>query len=249
MSRFADYLKANRSNIDVCIDFLTVAVLVCFAGIWAANQFLITPPYVSENKFPVRGIDISSHNGDIDFKEVASDNIDFVFIKATEGADFKDSKFIQNYNAARRNGLKTGAYHFFRFETDGVSQALNLLRTIGPRKLDIGIAIDVEKYGNKTGINPDSIAERLTSMIDFLNLCGHRVIFYSNREGYYDYIEPNFPGYPLWICGFTETPIQTEWIFWQYDHHGHVKGIKGDVDLNTFAGTRKDWENYINFSR
>lgn len=239
------WLEKRRHDLDICFDFMMVAALVGFAAVWAVEEYLISPPYVSEEKFPVRGIDVSSHNGDMNLEDAARDGIEFIFIKASEGADFRDKNFTINYKKAREAGLKIGAYHFFRFETDGVSQAINLLRAIGQRHLDLGIAVDVESHGNTMDVPPDSITDRLTAMVDFLNLCGHRVMFYSNRQGYYDYLSSTFEGYPLWICGFTETPIQTEWTFWQYDHHGRVNGIKGDVDLNAFAGSRQDWEDYL----
>ena len=81
-------------------------------------------------QYPISGIDVSAHNGDIDFIKIAQSGIDFVFIKATEGATFKDSRFHDNYNNARKARLKVGAYHFFRFNIDGKLQALNILNSI-----------------------------------------------------------------------------------------------------------------------
>lgn len=68
---------------------------------------------IDKNRFPITGIDISSHNGDIDFDRLVRDSIDFVMIKATEGTTFKDSRFQSNYRQARDAGIKAvGAYHF-----------------------------------------------------------------------------------------------------------------------------------------
>ena len=83
-------------------------------------------------------------------------------------------------------------------------------------------------------------------MVDYLNLLGHRITFYTNKEGYYDYIADLFPGAPLWICSFSSNPINAEWTFWQFNHHGKVRGIRGDVDLNAFCGSREDWEDFLN---
>ena len=58
--------------------FLLVCILLVFASIWAYRQFITTPPYVDPERYPVRGIDISSHNGNIDFQEVARRGIEFV---------------------------------------------------------------------------------------------------------------------------------------------------------------------------
>ena len=75
--------------------------------------------------YEIVGIDVSAHNGDIDFDRVKAEGIEFVFIKATEGSTFKDKRFVDNVRKARKAGLKVGAYHFFRFDTPGYMQGLN----------------------------------------------------------------------------------------------------------------------------
>lgn len=229
----------------VAAGFLMVCMLLVFAAIWAYRQFMTSPPYVDPERYPVRGIDVSAHNGVIDMNKVAKEGFEFVFIKATEGGDFKDKKFRVNYDKAKKAGLKTGIYHFFRFDKDGVEQALNLMRTVGKRQPELGLVIDVEKAGNPDSIPSATVVRRLSEMVDYLNLLGHRVMFYTNRDGYYEYLAETFPGYPLWICGFSETPINAEWSFWQFNHRGRVNGISGDVDLNTFCGNNDEWERFL----
>lgn len=232
-------------DIAAAVMFLAVIGLLTFAAVWACRQYLNSPPYVDAEKYPVRGIDISRHNGLIDFKRVREDGIDFVFIKASEGAHHHDSLFRRNLEGATKAGLKAGAYHFFRFDTDGVTQALNFLNAVGPLFPELGLVIDVENTGNPGTVSPDEVKKRLTSMVEYMNLLGHRVMIYTNFEGYYDYIDEILPGYPLWICRFKENPINAEWTFWQYDHHGKVAGIEGDVDLNAFCGSRDEWEKFL----
>lgn len=235
----------ERMGALMVADFIFLALLLVFSGFWAWRQFMISPPYVSPERYPIRGIDVSAHNGMMNLDAAAHDGIEFVFIKASEGGDFKDENFRINYEKARQAGLKTGAYHFFRFDTDGISQALNLVEAIGNRDLDLGIAIDVESAGNPEGIPERLIQERLSSMVDYLILKGYRVMFYTNRQGYYDHVKNSFEGFPLWICSFSSTPISTEWTFWQYNHHGKVKGIKGEVDLNAYCGSRSEWLDFL----
>jgi len=238
-------LNRPWKDIVAAAAFLTVCILLVFAAIWAYRTFITTPPYVDPERYPIRGIDVSAHNGVIDMDKVKKSGMDFIFIKASEGKDFKDKMFRQNYDKAKKAGLKIGIYHFFRFDRDGVEQALNLLKTIGERKPDLGIVIDVEKTGNSASVPQDSVNIRLSQMVDYLNLLGHRVMFYTNREGYYDYIAETFPGSPLWICGFSENPINAEWTFWQFNHRGKVDGINGDVDMNAFCGSRDEWKNFL----
>lgn len=225
--------------------FLGVVVLLVFSAIRAYRAYISSPPYVDEEWYPVRGIDISRHNGHIEFEKVKEDGIDFVFIKASEGVSHQDSEFLKNFNLAKENGLKTGAYHFFRFDGDGVLQARNFLAAIGDAYLDMDLVVDVEQAGNPKDISKDDIKNRLTTMVEYLNLLGYKVMVYTNLNGYYEYIADTLPGYPLWICSFQSNPINADWNFWQYNHHGSVDGIKGDVDLNAFNGSRIDWQNYL----
>lgn len=245
--RFFD--KSRAHDFQSAFDFLLVSVLLLFVGVWAWREYMTSAPYVDAAKYPVRGIDISSHNGMINFDAVKSDGIEFVFIKATEGVDFRDTNFRLNYEKARAAGLMIGAYHFFRFDSDGIDQAINLLNTVDNRQLDLGIAVDVEEHGNLEGLPRDSVKQRLLDMTEYLNLRGYRVLFYANKDSYYDLLLPEAEGMPLWICSFNRIPIEAEWTFWQYFHRGHVKGVSGPVDMNAFGGSREDFRAFVVDSR
>jgi len=226
-----------KKDIIVAGWFLLVTLLLGGAAWWAWHTYVSTPPYVDPERFPVRGFDISAHNGYANLNAAARAGYDFVFIKASEGTDFRDENFALNYQKARHAGLKTGAYHYFRFDRDGIEQAKNLLRVTGNRPLDLGLAIDVEEHGNARGVDPDTVRARLQLMVEYLNLRGHSVTLYSNRAGYEKYLLPDFEGARLWICQFTDNSANSDWTYWQHDHHGKVPGIRGDVDLNVFSGS------------
>lgn len=226
--------KRPRKDIIAAVWFLLVSLILAGAGWWAWHEYVTSPPYVDPERFPVRGFDISAHNGYANFQAAADAGYKFVFIKASEGVDFRDENFVLNYKKARHAGLKTGAYHYFRFDRDGVEQAQNFLKVVGTRHFDLGLAIDVEDAGNAKNVPVDSIVDRLERMVEYLNLCGRRVTFYSNRAGYEKYLIDRFPGFPLWICQFSDNSTNTDWTYWQYDHHGRIPGIKGEVDLNAY---------------
>ena len=192
------------------------------------------PPDVSG--YPVRGIDVSAHNGDIDFGRVAADSIQFVYMKATEGTDFCDSRFHHNYYAAREAGLKVGAYHFFRFDRPADMQAVNLLHAIRGMELDLPLAIDVEEWTNREEITPEWVAGVLHALIDYLRQRGHEVVLYANKNDYEHYLRKEFAEVPLWIATFSQPAPSLKWTFWQYSHRGSVDGIKGAVDLDVYAG-------------
>ncbi len=237
--------RRPRKDIRVAIWFLAVTLLLAIAAMTAWNKYITSPPYVDPTRFPVRGIDVSAHNGMMNLDAAAEAGIEFIFLKATEGTDFRDPNFALNYLKAGHAGMKRGAYHFFRFDSDGTSQAQNLLKALRGRPLELGIAIDVEDHGNPSGIPFDSITTRLQDMTDYLNLKGYRVTFYSNEAGYSKYIYPAFRGFPIWICSFSEDTASEPFTYWQYNHRGQVPGIIGDVDLNVFGGDREAWQNHL----
>lgn len=238
-------LPERKRDVLAAAGFIGVAVLLVWAAIFAWHHFIETPPYIDPQRYPVNGVDISAHNGNVDFNRLHEAGIQFAFIKASEGKDFRDSLFAKNYTNAKRAGVKVGAYHFFRFDRDGIDQARNAIAAVGGRKLDLGIAIDVEDHNNAPGVDSTLIAQRLTTMADFLNLVGYRVTFYSNVEGFERYLAPNVPGATLWICSFSQTPVPAEWTFWQYNHRGQLPGVKGDVDLNVFCGNEREWLSFL----
>ncbi|MBO5268623.1 MAG: hypothetical protein J6B13_07690 [Muribaculaceae bacterium] len=191
---------------------------------------------VDHTVFPVRGIDISAHNGNVDFGRVLRDSIDFVYIKATEGATWRDAMFERNYRAARDAGLAVGIYHFFRFDVPGWRQSVNIIGLIGDRHLDLPVAIDVEEWGNPSEFTTDEIIADLRSLVELLRQNGREPIIYTNKNGYYRFVRGHFDDVALWICSFTSPALaeRGRWTIWQHSHVGRVDGISGDVDLCTF---------------
>lgn len=238
----------KKKDIPASLLFLGVSAMLVFASIWAYNKFMTSAPYVSMERYPIRGIDVSRHNGMMNLDAAAKDGIEFIFIKASEGEESRDENFHINYDKAGHAGLKRGAYHYFRYDKDGISQGQNFVKAISGKPLELGVVIDVEDGGNAKNVPADSIMIRLTDMVEYLNLRGYRVMFYTNRKGYEDFLMNNYAGMPLWICHFSSTPFDADWTFWQFDHHGKVKGIPSEVDMNVFVGSRKDWEEYLSTS-
>lgn len=203
-------------------------------------------PEPSPATYPVRGIDISAHNGIIGFDRVATAGIDFAYIKATEGATFKDPRFSDNYRNATQAGLVTGAYHFFRFDIDGTMQALNLINSIQDLDMRLPVAIDLEEWTNPDDIPTDTVLKNLGEMIGHLRRSGYNPIIYTNKDGHNRFLtDSGFSGTPLWICSFTDPPIKAGWTIWQYHHRGRIDGIDGIVDLNVFHGSRHEWEQWL----
>ncbi len=232
---------------------IVAATALMIIVIAAARLMRVREPHVDvdRGRYPVTGIDLSAHNGVPDFDSIAASGIDFVYLKASEGIAFRDPVFMRNYASARHAGIAVGAYHFFRFDCDGRRQALNALRATEGCTLDLPIAIDVEESGNPAQFSTEIVVGRLQAMVAHLQGAGHKVIIYTNKNGDARFVRQHFDnideGDPeLWICSFTNPPINRRpWRLWQYSHCSSIPGIKGAVDVNTFNGDRREWEEWI----
>lgn len=210
-----------------------------------------TPPVSSLNvvpdrgKFPVRGIDVSHHNGAIDFARVAADTIDFVYIKTTEGVDHTDPRYRANYESARKAGLFTGFYHFFRFDRGGVRQGRNFLEAVERLDSHLPLVIDFETAANPEGLDYYLIVGRLRDMSGYLMRHGRRVMIYCNTKDYEQYIRGNFDDLDLWLATEREPEAGDPRKLWQHSHIGKIAGIGKAVDINTFNGTRDEFRQWM----
>ncbi len=194
---------------------------------------------------PIKGVDISAHNGDVNFSALKQQGIDFAIIKATEGATFKDTSFVNNIQKALAAGMNVGAYHFFRFDTPGQMQAINLINSVTGRMIDFPLVIDVEETGNPQVTDTDTIMHRLTEMINHLRSSGFPIMLYTNKKGYTRFIQEQLDTLPLWICSFSNLPDEIDWTLWQYTHNGHLDGANGHIDINAFRGTLKEYDLWV----
>lgn len=242
-------LLTLRKKILLAALAILLAGTVC-VGLWFyldKGRSSLSSANPSEELYPVRGIDISAHNDSVDLIAARdAHNLSFVFVKATEGATFKDRNFIKNVRAANAAGLPVGAYHFFRFDKSGLMQALNFLNSVRGLNLDLPLVIDIEEWGNPHQVPIELIMSRLKDMTDYLESHGYKYIIYTNKSGHKRFFEDKMPdGTPLWICSFTDPPGPDHWLFWQHSHRGRIEGIDRHVDLNVFNGDRESWERWL----
>lgn len=208
----------------------SVALLAAIAGLGALYIRFYEPDRAI---YPVRGIDVSHHQEDIDWPKVARDDIAFAFIKASEGGDHRDTRFAANWRDAQAAGLKVGAYHFFTFCRPGADQAKNFLDALGSDKGSLPAALDLE-FGGNCGSKPSPSmleAEIGSFLAPVERHTGKPVILYVTpefRDAYKDILPPR----PLWVRSLFRHPNDREWSIWQYHNAGSVDGIIGRVDLN-----------------
>jgi lysozyme len=219
--------------------FCIVVIWGYLLGYWRFN-------YPDKGKYPVRGIDVSHHQGAVDWDLVKGQAIDFVYMKATEGSDHKDRAFLSNWQEASRIGVVKGAYHFFTFCKTGSEQAANFIETVPVEPNTLPPAIDFEFSGNcKARPKKEDMVRELNDFIGALEKHYRQSpIFYVTYASHDAYLKGEFPSYTVWIRDIFRKPRFSDrgyWAFWQYTDRGRIKGIKGAVDLDVFNGSWQDF--------
>lgn len=218
-----------------------LAVLVATGTVW--------PNRIPAAAYAVRGVDVSHYQGEIDWDVLAAQDLDFAWIKATEGASHTDPRFAENWAAANRTDLLVGAYHFMSFESPGAEQAAQLAREVPATRRTLPPVIDLELYGRYFQDPP--APEQVRAILDPLvagieEHYGVPPIVYATEDAYDLYLADRYPDLPIWIRSVAWTPRLSDgrdWTIWQYSNRDRLPGYDGVepyIDLNVFAGTRAD---------
>lgn len=200
---------------------------------------------VNMHDYTVRGIDVSHYQAQINWDTIATQNIHFAFVKATEGNALTDSLYCHNWSEMKRVGLKRGAYHFFHPTISAEKQAKNFINLVELEFGDLPPVLDVEVLDGVSKVRLiSSVREWLFNVEIKYNI---KPIIYTNLKFYNKYLAGHFDDYPVWIARYNNTkmPILAcgrDWDFWQYGSKGRLNGIKGDVDVNVFNGDIFDLE-------
>ncbi len=182
------------------------------------------------------GIDVSHHNGEIDWPTVAKTPLEFVYVKATEGATHVDKRYRENVEGARKAGFKVGSYHFFRMTSSAHDQFANFKRNVEPEKQDLIPMVDVETADSR------SSKELRDSLNVFIGLVkehfGVRPMIYATNRSYNELCEGMYPSYPLYIGRYGDKAPQIKrkghYTIWQYTETAHIDGIPKPVDQARF---------------
>lgn len=239
----------------IIVSFLATAALILTGGILAClfytGVLLFNNPSAAE--YPIRGVDVSSYQGTINWQVLAQENIQFAFIKATEGRGFVDPCFAENYAGAAQTGLRVGAYHFFSYDSSGDTQADNFIAAVQPLENMLPPVIDVEFYGDKEKNPPhkEEVVRNLSAMIRRLEEhYGMTPILYATEKSYRLFLAEDFEECDIWIRNVLGRPTLSdgrEWTFWQYANRGRLSGYSGReryIDLNVFQGSAEEFATY-----
>ena len=192
--------------------------------------------------YGIHGIDVSRHNDRINWSrvremEAGGVRLQFVFIKATEGATLSDKQFDKNWAEAKKSAMRRGAYHFYHPTRDPLKQATNFIRHVELSEGDFAPVVDFEVIN---GQSDETIVNGLKLWLKTVE--DHyqaRPIIYTNGNLYRRYIKGNLDEYPLWIADYSAQHLRSynpdKLYLWQHNQNGYVKGIRGQVDFNVFV--------------
>lgn len=180
------------------------------------------------------GIDVSHHNGKINWKQMP--NVEFVYIKATEGATYIDPMFQHNLKGARASKLRVGAYHYFRTSSSVLSQFKNYRKHVKKDDIDIIPMVDVEECKQWS---TKQFQDSLMRFIELVKLhYGEAPMIYSVNTFYNKYCAPKFNNYHLMIGRYgNDKPFikgEGTYTIWQKSQTGKIKGFGKNVDIDVF---------------
>lgn len=184
-----------------------------------------------------KGIDVSEHQGDIDFNKVKSSGIDFVIIRAGYGKVIsqKDKYFEQNYTKAKAAGLKVGAYWYsYADSIEAAQQEANVcIEVLKGKQFDMPIYFDVEEQ-KQFAKGKDFCSNIVDTFCKKLEAAKYYVGLYSSRSALNSYFSDNIKNrYALWVAEWgSKCNYSGQFGLWQNSSEGKVAGINGNVDTD-----------------
>lgn len=191
--------------------------------------------------YEIMGIDISHHQGNIDWQELQDGlspdaPIRFVYMKATEGYNYKDKRFNSNWKRAKEHGFVRGAYHYFTEKSSGDAQAAMFIKNVELESGDLPPMIDIEEEPK----DKDAFLIEVKKFI--LRLEEHygvKPIIYSYAKYHDKYLDETFfNDYVFWVAHYyVDNPdVERDWRIWQFTDIGRIPGISKKTDINVLSG-------------
>jgi GH25 family lysozyme M1 (1,4-beta-N-acetylmuramidase) len=202
-----------------------------------------------------RGIDVSHHQGKIDWTAVRGNRMSFAFIKASEGIGYRDPRVAENWKGATEAGIPVGFYHFARVHNNPGEEARWFASVVAQRATGLPHVLDIEdaSVSRKKAMTPDDLVEWVLAWLkEAHTVTGKPCMIYSGAYFINERLAPgkrsrSLNSYPLWVAHYGVTtprrnPIWGRWTVFQYTDKGRVSGIRGPVDMNAFDDcTESSW--------
>jgi len=187
----------------------------------------------------LEGVDTSHHNTAVNWTTLHDNGVRFVFIKATDGKDYLDPAFADNFRAARDAGLLRGAYHFYETDDDGVAQAQWFIRNVDLQPGDLPPVVDIERINGPIDGDLDTQFDAFLSTLEAHY--GQAPIIYTGPNFWDHSMREHFPDHPLWVAQYdVSAPTLPDgwsaWTFWQYTETWQPPGTTAPIDGSVFNG-------------
>ncbi len=208
----------------------------------------------SAHTMEVQGIDVSAWQGDIDWAKARAAGTRFAFIKATEGGDHLDPKFLENWEGAKNAGIARSAYHFLYWCRPAHEQALWFMLNVPADADALPPVLDLEwNTSSKTcpkKISREKALEKIKAMLIAMEShTGKKPIIYTDPLFHHEVLEGELTNYHFWLRSVAAEPqdkyADRRWTFWQFTTTGKVPGIAGKVDRNVYGGDDADWDRVL----
>lgn len=203
----------------------------------------------------VVGIDVSSNQGQVDWRALKKAGISFCLVRATLGAESADSRFAANWAAMRDAGIIRGAYHFFWPFANGADQAQSFLNAVKIQPGDLPPALDVEPIHSPDGrplAEPSQILSGIARWLEVVEeRTGRRPMIYTYSSYWQSLGNPKqFARYPLWVAQYGSAQPRLfggwqKWTFWQFTENEQVGGIITSTALNRYNGSMSDLQAFV----
>ena len=203
------------------------------------------------------GVDVSAHQGEIDWEKVAAAGVEFAMIRAgyrgyTEGGIFQDEYFVQNMEGALAAGLKVGVYFFSQAtsEQEAVEEARQVLEWIAPYDVTWPVVFVWERESQEGSRTLDTSGETITDCtIAFCREVEEAgclpMVYFSPSKGYDELDLERLLDWPFCLAHYTQdwsaTSFRYHFAMWQYTSTGTVDGISTNVDLNLCLTDFEQW--------
>lgn len=196
----------------------------------------------SRNSKNVKIIDVSHHNGTINWTQVALDGVKGAYIKLTEGETFVSPKAYENYLGAKNAGLRVGFYHYAHANNDPIKEVDFFLKKLGNMKVDLPHCLDLEENKGKSKAQVNAFGLKWMEYLQ--KKTGITPILYAGLSFSNDNFSTAMAKYPLWVARYSssnrvggmnnpgDSRYWSKWAMFQFTDAGKVKGIKGNVDIN-----------------
>lgn len=216
---------------------VAIVATVFVVAIVAGSLWTLWLPHWRPSLQPSRGerygIDVSAYQGNIDWNTVATDDITFAYIKATEGGDFTDRKFDKNWRGAGTSGIDRGAYHYLTLCTDGIIQARHFLSVAPPDANALAPVLDLEDLTGRCNPEASEVVKQVDRFIAEVERHSPQpMVLYIGSDFQAKFGLPRGLRRDLWQRSLVRRPSTDDWVIWQFHYRARVNGIRGDVDLD-----------------